>query len=120
MTNKTVGVCGQAKSGKLVYDATVWVQTLRHDTLTMRSRPLIGIAMRIEAATGRFYLGRGYSEAVWAADGAPAYISLIPAHEGVKTLRNRSLPLAIKVIDEMMPVKDRCKAILELPDARLL
>jgi putative glutamine amidotransferase len=44
----------------------------------MESRPRIGIPMRIELATDRFYLSRHYSEAVEAAGGAPVHISLIP------------------------------------------
>ena len=42
------------------------------------NRPRIGIAMRIELETDRFYLSRHYSEAVEAAGGAPVHISLIP------------------------------------------
>jgi putative glutamine amidotransferase len=41
-------------------------------------RPLVGITMRHELATERFYLARYYSEAVEAAGGAPVHISLIP------------------------------------------
>jgi putative glutamine amidotransferase len=44
----------------------------------MENRPRIGIPMRIELATDRFYLSRHYSEAVEAAGGAPVHISLIP------------------------------------------
>jgi putative glutamine amidotransferase len=44
----------------------------------MERRPRIGIAMRIEHPTDRFYLSRHYSEAVEAAGGAPVHISLIP------------------------------------------
>lgn len=43
-----------------------------------RHKPRIGITMRIEHTTNRFYLGRHYSEAVEAAGGAPVHISLIP------------------------------------------
>jgi len=43
----------------------------------MQKRPRIGITMRIEHTTDRFYLGRHYSEAVEAAGGAPVHISLI-------------------------------------------
>lgn len=42
------------------------------------SRPRIGITMRLESHTSRFYLGRDYSEAVEAAGGLPVHISLIP------------------------------------------
>lgn len=41
-------------------------------------RPRIGITMRIELDTNRFYLSRHYSEAVEAAGGVPVHISLIP------------------------------------------
>lgn len=44
-------------------------------------RPRIGITMRIELETDRFYLARYYSEAVEAAGGAPLHISLIPNSE---------------------------------------
>jgi len=44
----------------------------------MQTRPRIGITMRIEQTTNRFYLGRDYSEAVEAAGGVPVHISLIP------------------------------------------
>jgi putative glutamine amidotransferase len=47
----------------------------------MERRPRIGIPMRIEYPTDRFYLSRHYSEAVEAAGGAPVHISLIP-HAG--------------------------------------
>ncbi len=41
-------------------------------------RPRIGITMRIEPETDRFYLSRHYSEAVEAAGAVPLHISLIP------------------------------------------
>src|SRR5687768_32748 len=44
----------------------------------VNKRPRIGITMRIELTTDRFYLARHYSEAVEAAGGAPVHISLIP------------------------------------------
>lgn len=44
-------------------------------------RPRIGITMRLELETDRFYLSRYYSEAVEAAGGAPVHISLIPQRE---------------------------------------
>ena len=44
----------------------------------MSRRPRIGIPMRIELPTDRFYLSRYYSEAIEAAGGAPMHISLIP------------------------------------------
>jgi putative glutamine amidotransferase len=47
----------------------------------MAGRPLIGITMRLEQETNRFYLGRDYSERVEAAGGVPVHISLIPKKE---------------------------------------
>ncbi len=47
----------------------------------MGKRPRIGITMRLELQTQRFYLGRDYSEAVEAAGGVPVHISLIPKRE---------------------------------------
>lgn len=44
----------------------------------IKRRPRIGITMRIDYATNRFYLARFYSEAVEAAGGTPVHISLIP------------------------------------------
>jgi len=44
----------------------------------MTYRPKIGITMRSEIATRRFYLGRDYSEAVVGAGGTPVQIPLIP------------------------------------------
>jgi putative glutamine amidotransferase len=49
-------------------------------------RPRIGITMRIELETDRFYLSRHYSEAVEAAGGAPVHVSLIPNGEYVKAV----------------------------------
>ena len=44
----------------------------------MNNRPRIGIPMRIEAQTDRFYLSRFYSEALEAAGAVPLHVSLIP------------------------------------------
>lgn len=44
----------------------------------MPKRPLIGITTRLELETRRFYLGRGYSEAIEAFGGTPVLIPLIP------------------------------------------
>ncbi|HEY2960885.1 MAG TPA: gamma-glutamyl-gamma-aminobutyrate hydrolase family protein [Pyrinomonadaceae bacterium] len=52
----------------------------------MSSRPRIGIPMRIELPTDRFYLSRYYSEAVEAAGGAPVHISLIPKPDYVDSV----------------------------------
>lgn len=43
-----------------------------------QNRPRVGITMRIELETERFYLARYYSEAVEAAGGLPVLIPLIP------------------------------------------
>jgi len=53
---------------------------LGDEDLTTR-RPRIGITMRLELDTDRFYLARYYSEAVEAAGGAPVHISLIPRRD---------------------------------------
>lgn len=47
----------------------------------MAKRPRIGITMRLELATRRFYLCRDYGEAVEGASGIPIHISLIPKPE---------------------------------------
>ena len=44
----------------------------------MVKRPRIGITMRIEMESRRFYLGRDYSEALEACGGVPVHLSLIP------------------------------------------
>jgi putative glutamine amidotransferase len=52
----------------------------------MSRRPRIGIPMRIELPTDRFYLSRHYSEAVEAAGGAPVHISLIPKADYINSV----------------------------------
>src|SRR5215210_8049421 len=52
-------------------------------------RPLIGITMRHELETERFYLARAYSEALEAAGGVPIQISLIPQAEYVGAVLDR-------------------------------
>jgi putative glutamine amidotransferase len=49
-------------------------------------RPRIGITMRLELETDRFYLSRHYSEAIEAAGGAPVHISLIPNPDYVSSV----------------------------------
>ena len=44
----------------------------------MAYRPKIGITMRLEHETRRFYLARDYSEAIAASGGTPIHIALIP------------------------------------------
>ncbi|MFL6375586.1 MAG: gamma-glutamyl-gamma-aminobutyrate hydrolase family protein [Pyrinomonadaceae bacterium] len=52
----------------------------------MTRRPRIGITMRLELATDRFYLGRDYAEAVEAAGGIPVHIGLIPKPEYISAM----------------------------------
>lgn len=52
--------------------------------MTKERRPRIGITMRIELETDRFYLSRHYSEAVEAAGGLPVHIPLIPNPESLR------------------------------------
>ena len=47
----------------------------------MGKRPRIGITMRLEMETSRFYLGRDYSEMVEACGGIPVHLGLIPKAE---------------------------------------
>jgi putative glutamine amidotransferase len=55
----------------------------------MTKRPCIGIPMRIEIPTERFYLSRYYSEAIEAAGGAPVHISLIPNADYIDSVVDR-------------------------------
>jgi putative glutamine amidotransferase len=48
------------------------------------SRPRVGITMRIEFETNRFYLARWYSEALEAAGCLPVHISLIPREDYIR------------------------------------
>lgn len=52
-------------------------------------RPLIGITMRLELATRRFYLGRDYCEAVYAAGGLPVHIPLITDSDHIADIVSR-------------------------------
>lgn len=54
-----------------------------------RRRPLIGITMRHELETERFYLARFYGEAVAAAGGLPVHLPLIPDAEIVGSIVSR-------------------------------
>lgn len=51
-----------------------------------RRRPRIGITMRLELETDRFYIARHYSEALEAAGGAPVHISLIPRRDYISAV----------------------------------
>jgi putative glutamine amidotransferase len=52
----------------------------------MAARPLIGITMRLDISTRRFYLGRDYCEAVYAAGGLPIHIPLITDGEHIESI----------------------------------
>jgi putative glutamine amidotransferase len=52
----------------------------------MDRRPRIGITMRLELETRRFYLGRDYSEAIEAAGGLPVHIPLVPKKDYIDSL----------------------------------
>ncbi|HST51415.1 MAG TPA: gamma-glutamyl-gamma-aminobutyrate hydrolase family protein [Pyrinomonadaceae bacterium] len=54
-----------------------------------KSRPTIGITMRVELQTGRFYLARYYSEAVEAVGCAPLHIPLIPNPSYIEAIVER-------------------------------
>ncbi|MFL6467032.1 MAG: gamma-glutamyl-gamma-aminobutyrate hydrolase family protein [Pyrinomonadaceae bacterium] len=55
----------------------------------MVRRPLIGITMRLELGTRRFYLGRDYCEAIYAAGGLPVHIPLITDSDHIKDVVSR-------------------------------
>jgi len=59
------------------------------DASVKTDRPLIGITMRHELETERFYLARYYGEAVAAAGGAPVHISLIPERGYIESFKGR-------------------------------
>ena len=52
----------------------------------MAYRPQIGLTMRLELETRRFYLGRDYSEAIESCGGAPVHIPLIPDTEFIASV----------------------------------
>jgi putative glutamine amidotransferase len=54
------------------------VSVMSSNSKSDQRRPRVGITMRLELSTDRFYLGRFYSEAVAAAGAVPVHISLIP------------------------------------------
>lgn len=54
--------------------------------LRRQHRPRIGMTMRLELETDRFYLSRHYSEAIEAAGGAPVHISLIPKRDYISAV----------------------------------
>src|ERR1041385_2899006 len=56
----------------------------RLNQMTKPARPRIGITMRIELESDRFYLSRHYSEAVEAAGGLPVHIPVIPKEDFIR------------------------------------
>ena len=56
--------------------------------MSNNARPRIGITMRIEPDTNRFYLGRHYSEAVEVAGGLPVHLPLITSSEFIAATMN--------------------------------
>lgn len=74
--------------------------------MSNRRRPLIGITMRVEFETDRFYLARFYSEAVEAAGGVPLHLSLIPKEdyirEALESLDGLLLPGSDSDMDPML------------------
>jgi len=54
--------------------------------MELQLRPRIGITMRLELETNRFYLARYYSEAVEAAGGLPVHIPLIPRPDFIRAV----------------------------------
>ena len=52
----------------------------------MKKAPLIGLTMRLELETDRFYLGRDYCEAVESFGAVPMHIGLIPGKEYIEKI----------------------------------
>src|SRR3954463_3080575 len=87
-------------------------------------RPLVGITMRQELETERFYLARFYSEAVEAAGGVPLHIPLIPnasyLEEVVERLDALLLPGSASDVDPALYGREphaRLGAVHPLKDA---
>ena len=59
-----------------------------HSETDLAARPRIGITMRLELESDRFYLARHYSEAVEAAGGAPVHIGLLPRRDYISAVMN--------------------------------
>jgi len=59
---------------------------MQHADYVSGNRPRIGITMRLELESDRFYLSRHYGEAVEAAGGAPVHISLIPERDYISAV----------------------------------
>lgn len=71
----------------------------------MKKRPRIGITMRLDLETNRFYLGRDYSEALESLGAIPYHIGLIPKKEYIvetlKTLDGILLPGSNSDVDPL-------------------
>jgi putative glutamine amidotransferase len=65
------------------------VMETNHGDANLGNRPRIGITMRLELESDRFYLSRHYSEAIEAAGGAPVHISLLPRREYISTVMDQ-------------------------------
>jgi putative glutamine amidotransferase len=95
-----------------------------------KGRPIIGIAMRIEYATGRFYLGRDYCEAVEAQGADPVLLPLIPGGDYlssvVESLDGLLLPGSDSDVDPMLygreahPMLGTVQPLKDSTDLRLL
>lgn len=74
--------------------------------LFMKRKPRIGITMRLELETNRFYLGRDYSEALENFGATPTHISLIPKNEyiveALKTFDGILLPGSNSDVDPLI------------------
>jgi putative glutamine amidotransferase len=72
----------------------------------MSRKPIIGITMRLELETDRFYLGRDYSEALESLGAIPYHISLIPNEsylsEVLKTVDGVLLPGSDTDVDPLI------------------
>jgi putative glutamine amidotransferase len=72
----------------------------------MKKRPRIGITMRLELETNRFYLGRNYCEALENFGAIPSHICLIPKKEYIaetlKTLDGILLPGSNSDVDPLI------------------
>src|SRR5919112_159786 len=55
----------------------------------IKGRPFIGISMRHELETERFYLARYYCEAVEAAGGVPVHLPLLPRKDYIENVLAR-------------------------------
>jgi putative glutamine amidotransferase len=62
------------------------VSAMSYESDSDQQRPRIGITMRLELSTDRFYLNRYFSEAVEAAGGVPVHISLIPQRKYISAI----------------------------------